>query len=171
MSPMPSSTPTVRESGRGVFAHHDGPRDRSSSHAGSAVRSVTPRPGWSTPDQIYVPPGWPEAVQPPAGEEWIPSAVAFLLDCCPSDYRGHQVLRRHPVVLARLAAQFVESQIRASREALASTRAGLGDVVGPDVLDSTVDVLHSEEARLVRVRRGVLLVEEALRGRVFIRKL
>ena len=171
MSTMPPNASAVRETGRGFFAHHDGPRDRRGSHAGAAVRSVTPRPGWSSPDQIYVPPGWPEMVEPPAGEEWIASAVAFLLDCCPADYRGHQVLRRHPVVLARLAAQFVESQIRASREALASARAGLGDVVGPDVLDSTVEVLQSEEARLVRVRRGVLLVEEALRGRVFIRKL
>ncbi len=171
MGPTSSTTSPVRPEGQGFFARHEAPRDASGSHAGSAVRSVTPRPGWSSPDQIYVPPGWPDMVQPPGGDDWIPSAVAFLFDCCPADYRAHQVLRRHPVVLARLAAQFVESQIRASHEALASARAGLGDVVGPDVLDTTIEVVQREEARLVRVRRGVLLVEQALRGRVFIRRL
>lgn len=171
MVPVSSDISPVRPAAQGVFARHESPPDRSGSHAGSAVRSTVPRPGWSAPDQIYVPPGWPETVQPPSGDDWMLSATAFLFDCCPADYRAHEVLRRHPVVLARLAAQFVESQIRASRDALASARAGLGDVVGLDVLDSTVEVLQREEARLVRVRRGVLLVEQALRGRVFIRRL
>lgn len=122
-------------------------------------------------DAIYLPPGWPEQVRPPESPDWEQSACAFLLDCCPADYRAHAVLRRHPVVLASLAGQFVESQIRASREALAHARAGLGRFVDATVLDDTVDVLLTEEARLVRTRRAVALVEEALRGRVFIRRL
>lgn len=147
------------------------PGDGASGDGVSGARTV-PRATWQ-PDHgsICLPPGWPEGVQPPETPDWEQSAVAFLLDCCPADYRGHGVLRRHPVVLASLAGQFVESQIRASREALSRTRSGLDSYVSSDVLDDTVEVLQVEEARLVRVRRGVALVEEALRGRVFIRRL
>lgn len=155
----------------GLFPRYERPSAGAASHAGGALRSVSRRPGWSAPDHIYLPPGWPEQVLPPEAPDWEQSAVAFLLDCCPADYRAHQVLRRHPVVLARLAAEFVESQIRASRDALASARAGLGEFVSADVLDGTVEVVQSELARLAIVRRGVMLVEEALRGRIFIRKL
>ena len=172
-SAYPRVTTTTR-TGRpneGMFPRHLGPSARGEFHAGGALRSVERRPGWSSPDQVYVPPGWPEDVQPPDTPDWEKSAVAFLLDCCPSDYRAHAVLQRHPVVLARLAAEFVESQIRASREALGGARSGLGDYVSADVLDRTVDVVQSELARLTRVRRAVMLLEEALRGRVFIRRL
>ncbi len=121
--------------------------------------------------QIYVPPGWPQSVRPPGAPDWEPTAISFLLDCCPADYRGYPVLRNHPVVLARMAAEFVEGQIRASREALAGTRSSLQDYVSGDVLDRATEVMQSEGARLIRTRRAVMLVEEALRGRIFIRKL
>ena len=49
-----------------------------------------------------LPPGWPEQVRPPLSPEWERSAVAWLFDLCPPDYRAHDVLRRYPVVLARL---------------------------------------------------------------------
>ncbi|WP_203566556.1 hypothetical protein [Aestuariimicrobium ganziense] len=134
------------------------------------------RPGERTkavPDHVrsYVPPGWPEQVVPPCELDWEHSAVAFLLDCCPADYRGYPLLRRQPVVLARLAAEFVESQVRACRQSIGQARAQLADYVDAPVLDGTVEVLQSEEARLVRLRRAVMLVEETLRGRVFISRL
>ena len=75
------------------------------------------------------------------------------------------------MVLARFAADFVEGQIRSSRQALSQARASLNDYVEPQVLDSAAQMLEAEEARLVRVRRSVALVEEALRGKIFIRKL
>ncbi len=121
--------------------------------------------------QIYTPPGWPESVLPPGAPDWELSASTWLLDCCPADYRGYAVLRRHPVVLARFAADFIEGQIRSSRQALSQARASLNDYVEPQVLDSATDMLEAEEARLIRVRRAVALVEEALRGKIFIRKL
>ena len=143
-----------------------------SSHAGAALRSVPGAqlaPGQR--DAVYLPPGWPEQVQPPGESGWEKSATAFLLDCCPADYRAHKVLHQHPVVLARFAADFVEGQIRSSREALAQSRASLRDYVTPQVLEAATELLQAEEGRLVRVRRGVALVEEALRGKVFLRKL
>ena len=75
------------------------------------------------------------------------------------------------VVLARLAAQHVESQVRATRESLAQARSGLSDYVDAPVLDGAVELLQTEEARLVRLRRAVLLVEESLRGKVFVSRL
>jgi cobalamin biosynthesis protein CobD/CbiB len=120
---------------------------------------------------IYVPPGWPESVRPPVAADWEQSATAYLLDCCPADFRGYPVLRRHPVVLAGFAAQFVESQLRASQAGLAGARAHLDAHVPPHVVESAVEAWQEQIANLVRVRRAVALVEEALRGKVFIRKL
>jgi hypothetical protein len=120
---------------------------------------------------LYVPPGWPEGVRPPGAPDWEATAVAWLLDCCPADFRGYPVLRRHPVVLAGFAAQFVESQYRASRVGLAGVRESLGDHVPPHVIESAVEAWQEQGAQLVRVRRAVALVEEALRGKVFIRRL
>ena len=51
-----------------------------------------------------VPPGWPEEVRPPGAPDWERTAVAWLFDLCPPDYRAHEVLRRYPVLLARFAA-------------------------------------------------------------------
>ncbi|MDO5499997.1 MAG: hypothetical protein Q4F67_09990 [Propionibacteriaceae bacterium] len=120
---------------------------------------------------IYVPPGWPETVRPPGAPDWEATAVTWLLDCCPADYRAYPVLRRHPVVLARFAAQFVESQYRASQAGLAGVRDSLGDQVAPHVVEAAVEAWQDQTAHLVRVRRAVALVEEALRGKVFIRRL
>lgn len=120
---------------------------------------------------IYVPPGWPDEVRPPGAPEWEATATAWLFDQCPADFRAYAVLRRHPVVLAGFAARFVEGQLQAARDGLAGVRASLGGHVDPPVLDAAAEAWQRESAHLVRVRRGVALVEEALRGKVFIRRL
>ena len=65
------------------------------------------------------PPGWPENVRPPGAPDWDVTAVAYLFDCCPADFRGYRVLRHHPLVLAQFAEHFVEGQCRAVQEGLA----------------------------------------------------
>lgn len=95
----------------------------------------------------------------------------YLPDCCPADFRAYPVLRRHPIVLAGFAARFVESQLRASQAGLAGVRTSLGDHVPPQVVESAVEAWQEQAAHLVRVRRAVALIEEALRGKVFIRGL
>ena len=57
----------------------------------------------------FRPPGWPDSVRPPGAEGWEEGAVAFLFDCCPADFRAYPVLRRHPLVLARFAAHFLDT--------------------------------------------------------------
>ncbi|MCA0294348.1 MAG: hypothetical protein LCH96_03360 [Actinobacteria bacterium] len=119
----------------------------------------------------YAPPGWPQAVRPPGVEDWEKTAAAFLLDCCPADYRAYPVLRRHPVVLARFASAFVGAQVSVHTDGLGSLRTGLEDHVPPEVVQAAVEAWEEQSARLLRVRREVALVEEALRGRVFVRRL
>jgi len=120
---------------------------------------------------IYVPPGWPGEVRPPSAPGWERTAVAFLLDCCPPDFRAYAVLRRHPVVLARFAGQFIDAQYAAARDGLSGVRVSLADHVAAEVVSSAADAWSAEAARLARTRRAVGLVEEALRGRTFVRKL
>ena len=135
------------------------------------MANLAERSSRSEPTQAYTPPGWPSRVRPPGTPDWEATAAAFLLDCCPSDYRAYPVLRRHPVVLARFAAEFVESQVRASADGLAGVRTSLADHVPPEVVQSAAEAWAEQGARLVRLRREVGLVEEALRGKVFVRKL
>mgnify|MGYP003410944807 FL=1 len=117
--------------------------------------------------RVYVPPGWPGSVRPPGSQGWLSSAESFLLDCCPAEYRGYPVVRRHPVVLARMAQEFVASQLLATRSGLTGLRASLSGVVDADTADQAAGVLQQEEARLIRVARGVDLVGQALRDARF----
>ncbi len=119
----------------------------------------------------FLPAGWPPAVLPPGVEDWERSAVAFLLDCCPADFRGYPVLRRHPVVLAQFAGQVVEAQVRASEDGLARARLSLREQVEPQVVEEAVRTWHEEIARLRAVRAGIGLVDDALRGMVFVPRL
>ena len=119
----------------------------------------------------YVPPGWPEVVHPPGSVDWELTATAYLLDCCPPDFRGYPVLRRHPVVLARFAAQFVDGQYSSAQAGLAGSRVSLSRYVSAEVLQSAAEAWLEQTARLARTRRAVALVEEALRGKVFVRRL
>lgn len=121
--------------------------------------------------RVYVPPGWPAAVRPPDAPGWVRSATAFLLDCCPADYRGYPVMQRHPVVLARCAREFVAGQAEATRRNLAGARPDLAGLVDTATVDAVVATLQQEEARLARVSRAVGLVEQALRDVRFVPKL
>ena len=110
------------------------------------------------------PPGWPSEVPPPGAPEWERYAVAWLFDLCPPDYRAHEVLRRHPVVLARFAAHHVDAGIEAARRGLAAGRVELRAVVPPEALAAALAAYEREGARLIAARRAVGLVEQALRG-------
>ena len=123
------------------------------------------------PAQGYVPTGWPDQVRPPGAPDWEATAVVFLLDCCPADYRGYPVLRRHPVVLARFAGEYVASQVQANANGLSQVRVDLADHVDVEVIQAAADAWAEQGARLARTRREVALVEEALRGWVFVSKL
>lgn len=113
------------------------------------------------------PPGWPREVRPPDAPDWERSATAWLLDICPPEYRTYPVLRRHAVLLARFASWHVEACQAAVRRGLSEARGALRDVADGDTVESAVQVWLREDARLLAVRRAVVLVEEALQGRRF----
>ena len=111
-----------------------------------------------------VPPGWPAQVLPPQAPDWERSAVGWLFDLCPAEYRAHDVLRKHPVVLARFAAGHVAAAVEAARAGIRTARAELRGVVGNDVVDAAIAAYEREGRRLVQVARQVALVDAALRG-------
>lgn len=118
-----------------------------------------------------VPPGWPQEVLPPQAPDWQRSAVAWLFDLCPPEYRAHDVLRRHPLVLARFAAGHVGAGVSGARDGLRTLRADLADTVPPDVLDAAVGAYEREGRRLARTGRQVAMVEAALRGERWVPRL
>jgi len=115
----------------------------------------------------YVPPGWPTGVHPPGSEEFEQTAVAWLLDVVPPDYRLHGVLRRHPVALAALARHHLAACVAGAREGYRTARAELGDRLPAGSLDAVLDAYRTEGRRLVETARAVDLVGRALRGEVF----
>jgi hypothetical protein len=118
-----------------------------------------------------LPPGWPREVRPPGTADWERSAIAWLFDLCPPDYRAYDVLRRQPAVLARFAAHHVQAGVAAAKKGLSSVRSDLADLVEPEVVAAAVAAYEREGARLMATARSLDLVEEALRGRRFVRKL
>jgi hypothetical protein len=110
------------------------------------------------------PPGWPAEVPPPDAPDWERRAAGWLLDLCPPEFRGYDVLIRQPRLLAYLAGHQVDAAIVGTRAALASVRADLRGVLPPQSMGEALDVLEREVARLEGVRRSVDLVEEALAG-------
>ncbi|HSE07677.1 MAG TPA: hypothetical protein VLB29_03340 [Nocardioidaceae bacterium] len=121
--------------------------------------------------EYVAPPGWPKQVRPPDAPGWEHTAVNWLLDICPPEYRSYPVLRRHVVVLARFAVLHVEASQEGVRRGLSEARAVMRDVVEPGTIEAAVETWHAEAARLSSERRAVGLVEEALRGRRFVARL
>jgi hypothetical protein len=117
--------------------------------------------------RLVTPPGWPDEVRPPGAPRWEDTAVAWLFDQCPADYRMYAGLRRHPVVLARFAAHHVDACIDSAHRGISEARTSLRDVLPTESVEGAVAMWERESARLLRVRRAVGLVEEALRGRQF----
>jgi len=110
-------------------------------------------------------------VRPPGAPDWERTAVNWLFDICPPEYRSHLTLRRHVVVLGRFAAVHVEACQAACRRGLSETRGELRAVAGLEVVEAAVLTWQAEEARLLGVRRAVGLVEDALRGRRYVARL
>lgn len=117
--------------------------------------------------RAVAPPGWPAEVRPPGAARWEDTAVAWLLDQCPSDYRVYAGLRRHPVVLARFTYWYVEACLAAANRGVSEARTTLRDLMPTESVEGAVAMWQREGARLLGLRRAVGLVEEALRGRRF----
>jgi hypothetical protein len=119
----------------------------------------------------YMPPGWPAGVHPPGSAEFEPTAVAWLLDVVPPDYRLHGVLRRHPVALAVMARHHTAACVEGARQGYRSARSELGEALPPHAVDAVLDAYRTEGRRLAATARAADLIERALRGETFTEKL
>jgi hypothetical protein len=115
----------------------------------------------------YLPPGWPAGVHPPGSDDFEHTAVVWLLEVVPPDYRLHGVLRRHPIALAVMAGHHAAACVEGARRGYRSARSELGEALPPHGLDAVLAAYRGEGQRLVATARAVDLVTRALRGEVF----
>jgi hypothetical protein len=115
----------------------------------------------------YLPPGWPTGVHPPGSDGFERTAVAWLLDMVPPDYRLHGVLQRHPIALATLARRHLAACVEGARQGYRTARTELGGVLPVSGVDAVLAAYRSEGHRLVTAARATDLVERALRGKEF----
>jgi hypothetical protein len=106
-------------------------------------------------------------VHPPGSEEFESTAVGWLLDVVPPDYRLHGVLRRYPVALATIARYHAGACVEGARQGYRTARTELAGALPPHAIDTVLDAYRKEGARLAATARAVGLVERALRGEVF----
>jgi hypothetical protein len=112
----------------------------------------------------YTPPGWPAGVHPPGSEDFESTAVGWLLDVVPPDYRLHGVLRRYPVALAAMARYHAKACVEGARQGYRTARTELAGTLPPHAIDTVLAAYRKEGARLAATARAVGLVERALRG-------
>jgi hypothetical protein len=119
----------------------------------------------------YIPPGWPAGVHPPGSDEFESTAVGWLLDVVPPDYRLHGVLRRYPVALATMARYHSKACVEGARQGYRTARTDLAGVLPPHAIDTVLAAYRKEGARLAATAQAVDLVERALHGEVFTPKM
>jgi hypothetical protein len=110
-------------------------------------------------------------VHPPGSEDFESTAVGWLLDVVPPDYRLHGVLRRYPVALATMARYHSKACVEAARQGYRTARTELAGALPPHAIDTVLAAYRKEGARLAATAEAVELVERALRGEVFTPKM
>jgi hypothetical protein len=110
-------------------------------------------------------------VHPPGSEDFESTAVGWLLDVVPPDYRLHGVLRRYPVALATLARYHSKACVEGARQGYRTARTELAGVLPPHAIDTVLAAYRKEGARLAATAEAVDLVERALRGEEFTPKM
>jgi hypothetical protein len=106
-------------------------------------------------------------VHPPGTEEFESTAVGWLLDVVPPDYRLHGVLRRYPVALAAMARQHCDACVAGARSGYRTARTDLGGVLPPHAVDAVLAAYRREGSRLAANATAAGLLERALRGETF----
>ncbi|MDP4690397.1 MAG: hypothetical protein NWS32_06580 [Candidatus Nanopelagicales bacterium] len=109
------------------------------------------------------PPGWPERVGDPDGEEFSATAATWLWEVSSLERSPDDVWARYPRSLAFRVACDVDSRLEGARVAYSHARAALHDASVP--VDEVLSALEREGAALQRLQREVGLVQEALGGR------
>jgi hypothetical protein len=112
----------------------------------------------------YTPAGWPAGVHPPGSDDFEVTAVGWLLEVVPPDYRLHGVLRRYPIALAAMARHHSKACVEGARHGYRTARTELAGTMPPHAIDTVLAAYRKEGARLAATARAVTLIERALRG-------
>ncbi|CAM3781923.1 hypothetical protein GCM10009799_34740 [Nocardiopsis rhodophaea] len=107
---------------------------------------------------------WPASVHPPGSESFEQTAVVWLFDHVPADYRLHGVLRRHPVALSRLARRHVAATLEGARQGYRTARVDLRDHLPPHAIDQVMNAYRAEGQRTAALLRSIEAVDDALRA-------
>jgi hypothetical protein len=113
---------------------------------------------------MAAPTGWPPEVPDPTAPDWETRAVAWLFDQCPPDYRGYDVFRRHPIVLAHVAKASLAAAVEAADSGMRTVRHDLSGRVTPETVDAAVAAYEHERHRLRVASLAAELIWRALRG-------
>lgn len=106
-------------------------------------------------------PGWPHALVTPDHEEFLDSAVKWLLDQGPAELR-QSPLRLYPLALAMYVESFISGAIEGVRRGYSKTRVNLSGSLEAAQVETVQQALASEGARLVALSRELALVTQAL---------
>lgn len=112
---------------------------------------------------VYLPPGWPEAVAPPGTGDWEASAVEWLVSELVPDLRTSAV-RRYPVALAVIARHVTGGAVEGARDGYRRARTELGEAIPPHAVDHVLTAYRDQGRRLAAAEKAAELVERALRG-------
>jgi hypothetical protein len=94
-----------------------------------------------------------------------------LFDHCPPDYRGYDVFRRFPVVLAHVAKGCLAAAVEAAETGVRTVRHDLRGVVDQQTVDEAVAAYEHERHRLRKAGVGADLIWRALRGERWVERL
>jgi hypothetical protein len=114
--------------------------------------------------RTWTPPAWPDGLPPPDADDWLAAVTSWLLDQCPPEYRLHEVLRRHPLILARFTRWHLAAGIDGHQRALGLVRQDLTGHVEPEAVDAALATLERELQRLRALLPQVRAVEDAIAG-------
>ncbi|MFC6930014.1 hypothetical protein ACFQHO_06470 [Actinomadura yumaensis] len=103
-------------------------------------------------------------MHPPGTERFEDTALSWLLELVPPEYRRYGVLRRYPIALARMARHHVNASVDAAREGFRTARVDLAEIVPPHGVEAVLETYRREGGRLVSLLQAIELVETALRG-------
>lgn len=118
---------------------------------------------------MAAPTGWPAEVPDPSAPGWERHAVAWLFDQCPPDYRGYDVFRRFPIVLAHVAKGSLAAAVDAAETGVRTIRHDLRgavdqQAVDQQAVDQAVAAYEHERHRLRKASVAAELIWRAFRG-------
>lgn len=119
----------------------------------------------------FTPVGWPADLAPPAAARFGDDVTAWLLDRGPGEWRAHAVLRRHPRALSALLIAHLDTHLEGLRRHYGSVRREMSDVMPPADIPELLAAIEADGAQTAETLRQVRLVDEALAGRRWRRRL